>query len=244
MKKLLITIAMVFCAINVNAQWFLGGDVGLGVKNDNGNGSERGSSSGDERDRRDVDNTFNKTEINFSLSPKVGYYFNEKFALGLSFRLGGYFMADTTMLIEYDIPDYSYSRDIKEYNVEWGVYPFVRYSVFTYKKFSLLLEGWAGVRCLYSFHKTGNEKTEKGLTILQIGVLNVYPIVCFNLTERFQMEAGLNFLNLGYNINITKKEMGENTGTYKYTQHKFNTGFNSSGILAVSQLRFGIIYKF
>ena len=89
-------------------------------------------------------------------------------------------------------------------------------------------------------------KIHKGLNTLAIGVLNVTPVLGFNLTEHFQIEAGLHFLNLGYNIDITKGGMRVQHDEYKInsTRHDFNIGFNSSSILVVSQLQFGVIYKF
>jgi hypothetical protein len=60
------------------------------------------------------------------------------------------------------------------------------------------------------------------------------------------MEAGLYFLNLGYNIDITKGKMEEGTqwSEVNNISHDFNIGFNSSSIFAITQLRFGVIYKF
>ena len=223
MKKFLIVIVVVFSAVNVNAQWFLGGDVGLGVENVN----------------RKIDSVLehSSTNGNFSLSPKVGYYFNEKFALGLNFRIGTTFRMDTLKNATY--------KD-KEYNVNWSICPFVRYSVFTYKRISLILEGKIGVGMSHTFHKIESDKIIKGFTILSIGVFNVTPILSFNLTEHFQMEAGLNFLNFGYNVDITKANIEEETGALKVNiiKHDFNTGFNSGNIFSLSQLTIGVIYKF
>jgi len=68
----------------------------------------------------------------------------------------------------------------------------------------------------------------------------------FNLTDRIQVEAGLHFLNLGYNIDMTKWEEAPHNYHPKTrsTKHDFNIGFNSSSILVVTQLQLGVIYKF
>ena len=221
MKKIFIILAVIFIAADLNAQWFLGGEIGLSVSNENENTVMVG-----------MDRIIHKTEVGFVIAPKGGYYFNEKLALGLSFHVGPSFVIDES------------DKDTKyrEYSVNWSVYPFVRYSVFTYKRFSLILEGYTGIGGAHFFWKLGDDKTEKGLRTLAIGVVNVTPILSFNLTERLQFEAGLHFLNIGYNIDIAKGEVGiYNTD---YIKHDLNIGFNSSSILVMTQLRVGVIYKF
>jgi hypothetical protein len=223
MKKFFILLAITFLALNVNAQWFIAGSVGLDVRNveqtitlDNGEYS------------------FNNTEIGFSIAPKTGYYFNDKFAVGLSLSVGPNFTI-------YADKDDKY----RQYAVSWRVFPFVRYSVFTYKKFSIILEGRTGVGGDHYFWKLNDEKIEKEGTTLAIGILNVTPILGFNLTDRIQVEAGLHFLNLGYNIDITKREeMPPYQPKARSTKHDFNIGFNSSSILVMTRLQFGVIYKF
>ena len=63
------------------------------------------------------------------------------------------------------------------------------------------------------------------------------------------MEAGLRFLNVGYNINISKGEFEGSEGLreipYKFnnTKHDFNIGFNSASVFSLSQT-IGVVYKF
>jgi hypothetical protein len=105
------------------------------------------------------------------------------------------------------------------------------------------LEGRTGVGGAHSFWKVGDDKTKKGLTTVAIGVFNVTPVLGFNLTDRLLIEAGLHFLNLGYNIDITKGDRNYNS-EISATKHDFNIGFSSSSILVVTRLQFGVIYKF
>jgi hypothetical protein len=198
-----------------------------------------------------LESTSKRREIGFTLTPKFGYYFNEKFALGLSLHLGTTFVTDTSRLTIVDAQNNFISESSikkKETYLTWGAYPFVRYSVFTYKKFFLMLEGRIGVGMNYSFFKREEDKIKNELTTLSISVFNVTPIVGFKLSKHFQMEAGLNFLNLGYNIDITKEEE-KIESSYLFNKinrinHNFNIGFNSSSIFSVSQLTIGVIYKF
>ncbi|MCL2435005.1 MAG: hypothetical protein FWD09_02555 [Lentimicrobiaceae bacterium] len=179
--------------------------------------------------RRKLKNKSKRTEIGFVIAPKCGYYFNEKFALGL-----GIYVGPTFKIV---------SRNVAQMHfVNWSVYPFVRYTLFTYKKFFLTLEGRTGIGGADIFLKAIDLKKNKISSTLAIGVFNITPILGFNLTERLQMEAKLNFFNVGYNIDIIKEEMG----SYKTNiiQHDFNIGFNSSSILEMIQLQFGVVYKF
>jgi len=234
MKKIFILLAITCIAVNVNAQWFVGGKLALNIKDSN--------------IKMDDEIIMNATVIGFHIAPKGGYYFNEKCALGLSFSVGTNFRKESTEFQRHQFRDIS---------VPWCINPFVRYSVFTYKKFSLILEGSIGVggehykeTRTYGGHIMSN--LEKKYSIIGIGVINVTPILGFKLSDRFQLEAGLNFLNLGYNIDITdriEKTICTTTGkeetvNTKFIDHDFNIGFNSSGILVMSQLTIGVIYKF
>jgi len=238
MKKIFILLAITVMAVNVNAQWFIGGKIGLNVKNSHTIMDENPNA------------TISTTSTGFSIAPKGGYYFNEKFALGLGFSVGANFKNVSN---ENDYPEYQISKS-QGITVPWRINPFVRYSVFTYKKFSLILEGSVGIggeqykednTHLYNF------KRYQKRNILGIGVLNITPILGFKLSDHFQLEAGLNFLNLGYNIDIINSldkitnEVGvESSYKTKTINHDFNIGFNSSSILVVSQLTIGVIYKF
>jgi len=243
LKGLAITIVLIAVSVSVNAQWFAGGEVGLNIRSEN---SEVTSfhkrlnviTIGDTQ-------IYKKTNLDFKIAPKGGYYFNEKFALGLSFFIGGTFVSD----------DSDKDNKFREYYVPWGVYPFARYSVFTYKKFSILLEGYTGVGCTHSFWKIRDNKIGKVGTSLGINVFNITPVVSFKLTERFQMETGLHFLSVGYNINIatidataflTQYPREWSVDSYKtnYVKHNFDIGFNSGNVFSLSQLTIGVLYKF
>jgi hypothetical protein len=77
-KGFAITIVLFAVSVNANAQWVMGGEVGLNVRNENANDLIN-------------DRNYTFTSIGFKVAPNGGYYFNEKFALGLSFSVGGTF---------------------------------------------------------------------------------------------------------------------------------------------------------
>ena len=210
MKRYFVFLVMVFCAMSVNAQWFLGGSAGIRV--------------GENEEKIGV----KTTGFGVNIVPKFGYYFNEKFALGLDVSTGCYFLRTTYRFISE--PDW-------EYYVSWKFNPFIRYSVFTYKKFSLTLEGSVGVsgrHYIFEPYNISKYSYSDNFTIY-IYVFNVSPLLCFQLTDHLQLETGLHFFDIGYDIGITDGGV---------VSHNFNTVFNSFNILSTSHLTIGAIYKF
>jgi len=237
MKKIFILLAVIFMAVTANAQWFVGGDLGINV-------------SGTAHENGEI--ITNNTSVGFLIAPKGGYYLNEKLALGLSFAVG----ADFRNYPNDNLNPYS---DAKSTSVQWSVNPFARYSVFTYKRFSLILEGSIGVggahlKDIRIYAETWGHPAYTRETItsaLGISVIKVTPVLGFKLSDHFQLETGLRFLNLGYNIDITTQmEKTKNDGgeyelpKTKSIRHDFNIGFRSSSILKMSELTIGAIYKF
>ena len=245
MKKIFIIIAVTFVVVNSNAQWFLGGNIGLSLYNDKEKSDNETGNNG----------TGNMNSISFEITPKGGYYFNEKIALGLGFstKLG------FSKTVGEDI---DHKHEYKANSIRWSIFPFVKYSVYTYKRFSLILDISIGCGSSKSEEIIEQEintilrEDKRQSSIIGIDVLNLTPILGFKLNDHFQLEAGLNFLNLRYNIDIktetTNRTTTETTtgittsDSFKTTstKHDFNIGFNTSNILSVSQLTIGVIYKF
>ena len=223
MKKIFIILAIISIATNVNAQWFLGGGIGFNLHIE-----KTKTSSEIEK----YNWTYNQTYVGFAIVPKFGYYFNEKFALGLNCSAG----YNLTAL-----------NKIKYHGINWSVNPFVKFTAFTCKNLSLILEGGSSIGGLHSFWKYSDEKIKKEYPTLAIGVFNITPILGFKLTDHLQLEAELHCLNIGYNIDISKREsnsMIDGEFTIKEVTHSFNIGFNSKSILAMTQLKIGVVYKF
>jgi len=234
MKKILIVLAIASITTNANAQWFLGGSLGFNL-----------TKSETEININDVitDHNAKTTNIGFAIASKFGYYFNEKFALGLSFSTGINLTSINPLNILID-PFGNTAYEYQSFSILWRINPLVRYSVFTHKRFSLILEGsiGAGKEELKQTYTCGDHKNVRRNSVIGIGVLNVTPILSFKLTDCLQLEAELNFLNLGYNIDITTVKEG--AYKTKTTIHDFNIGFNSSSILVMSQFTIGAVYKF
>jgi len=238
MNKTLIIIAITFIAININAQKFIGGEIDFNIRNEKPKFEQ-------EHNFMSKEYTSKRTSIGLMIAPKIGYELNPKLALGLSMNIGATFLSDSTMEISYDFDSGKIdttSKNNKEYYINWGFNPFVRHTVYSYERFFVILEWKTGVSCSHYFLKENDNKTENGGHNFTINVMNVTPVLGFKFTDRLQMEAGLQFLNIYYNIGIFKRDIpgfkGDNT------VHDFNIGFNSSNVLSVSSLKLGVVYKF
>jgi hypothetical protein len=232
-KIMAVTAFLIATTVNLNAQWFLGGNVGLNIN--------KGTAK--------INNTYDasETRIGFNIGPKGGYYLNEKLALGLSFSIGYNLYKESINTEPYNTFQY-YNN--KGDGFKWNVTPFVRYSVYTHKRFSLILEGSIGIGSEYANivqqQSPFMDKEKIQRSTVKIGVFNITPILGFKLTDHFQLETGLNFLNLGYSIDITteKRMIGDEIFKMNSTIHNFNTVFNSFNLLSISQLTIGVVYKF
>ena len=215
MKKITIILAITIMASNANAQWFLGGNFGINATVQEAPGIKNPYSYDNNKDYL----------VGLSVAPKMGYYFKEKLAFGIDLSIGVEF-ADTYLQI-YS----SYTNKYEWIHYEgtflfWRFAPFLRYTVFNHKKFSLMLEGSLGVSGGHGDY-----------SIIGIGIVNLTPVLSYSVTDKLQLEAVLGFLNLGYNLNITVAKQST-------LKHDLNIGFNSKSVFVMSQLTIGMIYKF
>jgi len=222
MKKLFILLAVIIITINVNAQWFLGGSVGL-------------NATIKETPQKNIPYLDRKRDYlaGFTIAPRMGYCFTEKLAFGLEPSIGVNFVNAKEFIYNPHEGTYQ-SVKIEGTFVNWRIAPFLRYSVFTHKKFALILEGSVGVGGKHEIrYNTGSNSS-----IIGVGVINIVPVLTYKLTEKLQLEAVLNFLNLGYNFDIYMENK------QKTFAHDLNIGFNAKSVFVLSQLTVGVIYKF
>ncbi|MDR2972320.1 MAG: hypothetical protein LBU83_10385 [Bacteroidales bacterium] len=222
MKKIFMILAILFVAVTLNAQFFIGGEFKIDVE------GNRAKLDADKNLQRNV------TNFEFLLAPKFGYYFNDKLAVGLKLGLGPKCEFDNT------------NKDNKSTKTEfsWGIYPFVRYSVFTYKKFAIIMEGSIGFGGTHEFAKYGKEKQKNLPYTINIQVFNITPVLSFNLSDHWQLEAGLNFLDIGYGIDVRKSStLSDKKYNSTETSHKFKFIVNSNTIINTA-FTIGASYKF
>jgi len=233
MKKIYFILAIIFIATNVNAQWFIGGNLGFKV---NIEGS-----------RKNEKLLPYQSEIGFTIAPKFGYFFSEKLAFGIDLAVGPTFTEETKTIYISNPWGHSYYETVSYQGtyIRWRFAPFIRYSVFAYKKFNLFLEGSIGAAALHvkkEFDKPIFSTSAEKYSVIGVGILNIVPVLSYKLTDHLLLEAQLNFLNIGYNMDVFTSGVGDSRETDII--HDFNIGINAKSVFVVSQLTVGAIYKF
>lgn len=180
--------------ISANAQHRIGGDLGFGVGSTINNGENSKKS---------------QTLLTFVIEPQYLYAINEKCELGFSMTLG------TTQSIskskyEYDDYNYSYSGSSsyksRSSDFYWAINPTARYKIVGYEKFGFWVESLVtlGVEKTgsysysYEYGESKSEHTTNDWVKLHWG-LNFNPVLTYQITDKFRMEAALGFLGLGLN---------------------------------------------
>lgn len=171
--------------ISINAQIFVGGNVGFNTSNDK---TDNG-----------IATTQKESAYSLSLYPKAGMFLSEKLALGVSFDI--YFSGDKSGVNTETI---SKSSTI-------GVSPFLRYYAINWNKFSVYGQGSIGLGFSNSSVKTGGSTTDGPKTTrLYIGF---FPGLSYNISDKLSFETSLNFLSFGYNYFTTKDGSSKNNGS-------------------------------
>lgn len=218
MKKILLSVAVLALTMTASAQYFVGGSVDLNTTG--GNTKVDGV-------KADHDKTFG-----FNINPKVGYFLSDKVAVGIGAGFGMSKDTDKTT---------TPGSDIVATATEWNVAPFMRYYAMEFGAFSVFAEAQLGVGGYNTKVKTNGVEV-KGTPAMTYGLI-VTPGVSYKLSKCIDLEANLNFMNLGY------------TGTYsndkdsktKTSTSNFGFGFDSSNVTDFGSdraLTIGAIFKF
>jgi len=226
-KKIIISlVALVLFGLTSNAQVFIGGGIGLDFLGGKETITQGGNSS----------STDDPTNFSFSFEPKVGYFINDDFAIGLQFGIG--MLTSKEKQVNGNI-----TTTIKENTFLWGVKPFVLYKMVGNDKLGLFLEG--AVPLLGAVPKRIEDDgttttTTKGLKTFSIGV-GISPVLVYNITDKLSLEASSDFLRLGFESTIIKN-VPANSGDmeYKHVQNHFGFGINDLG----NAIKLGLVLKF
>jgi hypothetical protein len=216
MKKVIILCAVVLTAgLSANAQFFVSGAFGLGF---DGTKYKSGSSSND-----------GGLDFRFDLSPSVGYYLSDRFALALNAGYGRSSSNDRAK-------DYT-----KSFSNEWIVSPFARYHAVEVNNFALILEGGLFVGGEQSKTKDEASSTTKEWDpIFRFG-LGVYPVLAYSLTDKLSIEARCDFLNVGFSRSTTK--IGNDSDNKRHV-NSMGVGVNWEEGEGFLQFHIGMTYKF
>lgn len=200
MKKILLVLSLVFAAMAVNAQVYVGGSLDYSSETEKDDNGDKLSSIS-----------------NFTFAPRIGYSLSDVFSVGLGFSIGS--STQKAFLAGDEIGEAKGSS--------WAVAPFARYTVAEFGKFSVLGEG----AIFFAGAKDAAEVKSSAFGI------SVKPILAFEASDNISLEAGLNFLNLGFS---SEKE---NTDSDASTSN-FDFGADSNDLMNTSNIQIGFIYKF
>ena len=214
MKKLGLVLFLALATMVSNAQLFVGGSVGLDL--------------GSDKVKVGSNVTSDLSEFRFGLNPRIGYYVNDKFAIG----------AMVNLQVRSDKDKSNSNAEIKNNRLTWGITPFARYSIVEFGKFSVLAEGTLGISGTTSKASTGSVSV-KGTPTINYG-FNIAPLLSYSLSNRLNLEAALNFLNFGLN---GSSRNNKDTDT-KTTSFDFGIGANANNAFNVGAMTVGFIYKF
>lgn len=206
---ILIVLFSLICT-SLNAQVFVGGNFGLNTANNKSRDGSTAATTG--------------SDFNFSLSPFVGKFLTEKFAVGFELDLS----------LSGSKTDANTETMHKSSSI--GVSPFLRYYVIKWNKLSLFGQGNIGVEFSNSSVKTDGV-TNDGPKETRL-YLSIYPGLAYDITEKLSLQTSLNILSFGYNY-VTSKD-----GTSKNNSSSFQIGAGLGNIVSLNAITIGAIYKF
>jgi len=164
-----------FLCINLDAQYFVGGNFSLSTINS----------------KTDNGVTTNKsTDYTFSLYPSVGKFLSEKVALGLSLNIS--FSGGTS----------GPNPETKFKSSTIGASPFIRYYAIRWNKFSVFGQGNLGFAFSNSSETTDGTKSDGPKDSRYY--FSVYPGLSYDIGEKLQLQTSINILSFGYSYVITK----------------------------------------
>ena len=216
MKRVIVLVTVILVAVMTsNAQYFVSGSVGMDFTSGK---SKIGNTSTD-----------HPSTFLFNISPSLGYYLNDKFAIGVE--------AGIERLAE----NYKNSSKQKYFATTWGIGALARYHLVEVNDITLLLKGTLGFQSYKEKSKYSTTSYEDDPVNL-IGLF-VLPALSYNLTERLSIEVDCDFLRLGCFRYSQKSGNTKTIGNY----FGFGANYGDSEVLKsyMSNIfAIGIVYKF
>ncbi len=223
MKKALLFLAILFAATAINGQVFIGGSLGI---DKTGGKTKLGSTTID-----------NPSTFTVQFSPKMGFYLNDDFALGLSLGI---------INISHTTPEDTYFNDqeIIDNTLALTIAAFARYKLIGNDKVALLLDGELGGGKITSKEKVGSTTEEDDP--LSLFAFTITPVITYSISDRIDIEASSDFLRFGF-ASITETDLDDSD--YKNTTNQFGIGVNAyslnpSGQFDAPLFKVGLNFKF
>lgn len=165
----------------------------------------------------------------FEIAPKLGYQLNDKMSAGVYVGFG-YIKNNTTTTIISPTGPVDVEAEAK--TTQFNIAPFFRYNCLQFGKFTVAAEAQAGF---------GYAKTKDVSKTTAFGV-QVVPFLVYDLNDKWSIETGLNFLDLGFTYAKTTDETGAGLPDVKETD--FGVGIDADNVFTVGAITVGATYKF
>ena len=213
MKKLFITIAFVAAAMFANAQFFIGGNLGLGTTKGKVTTESQGISTS-------VDSP--KT-MNFTIAPSLGFMFNDNMGVGLDFDFN---------YGKFTVKGNNNTTTVKGSAI--GFKPYFRWVFAEVDNFKFYADA-------YVYFNTGKPKITSeanGISATADGPkttrfdVGIQPGLQYNFTDHISMNCKLNLLAIAYRTNKVVSETTDAQGNKVTTTTKangFDFGVNGFG---------------
>ena len=180
MKKLFITLALVAFAMTANAQFVLGGHIGLAHNGSHDDNYTLGSNA--------------STDI--TVMPKIGYQLNDKMQLGV--QLG----------LEYNY-NRAYAGNEDTYLSTYGSVirfnPYFRYNVAEWRNFTLFCEAQVSLGLhleSHTYNTVTDNTTDNNDDFTTVG-LSVVPGLNYSLSEKCSLDLYINLVRLACDWTLT-----------------------------------------
>ncbi len=211
MKRIIIAaVTFVVCSFGAQAQYFVGGQFGFSTTG----GSEKTGNI-----------TVDKPKTTyFNFSPKAGKFLSEKIAVGVALNV-----------MNQRVKTTAGGNTRTDKTSGFGIAPFARYYFLQMNKFGIFAEGEIGLSYRKSELPSVAPDEERKATTFGI---NVAPVMYYNLSEKFTLEASVRLFNLGYNT-TTEKDQDNN----KEITNSFGFGAGLDGLVNTGNISIGAIYK-
>lgn len=211
MKRIVAAVAtLVLFSFGAQAQYFVGGQFGF---NTTGGSEKTGNITVDKP----------KTTY-FNFSPKAGKFLSEKIAVGIALNV-----------MTQRVKTTAGGNTRTDKTTGFGIAPFARYYFLQMNKFGICAEGVVGL----SFRKDElpSIAPDEERKVTTFGI-NVAPVMYYNLSEKFSLEASVRLFNLGFNT-TSEKDQDNN----KEVTNTFGFGAGLDGLVNTGNFSIGAIYK-
>ncbi len=173
MKKIFMIAVMAVAAVSANAQWYIGGQLGLDFNKKN----------------KDAD-----SQMTFSIAPEVGYNINENWAIGaqVGFSMANKLKSDGKAIYDADGSVVAYEgKTYDNTGTSFFIAPYARYTFAKSGNVSFFIDGGVGFHIANYDIDDPYEKYEKSGSIFHIGLR---PGIAFKASDKVSFVATTGYL--------------------------------------------------